>query len=397
MDLMLLERYSTQNPTQLIEDFTSLIWTERYLLPGDFEMTTENPDAYRNIMLLGSLVAIRESGEVMMVESRNKKTDRDGKETLIIKGRSLDAFLENRVVPGVSGKKYQMNQQYTLDEAAAILIWNSVVNGTTRNVETKVLNTKYSADKIDNTIVSLNVRTAFSSGNRLVNPGQVLPEVQRFLARGDLGLKSIRGGWGGTHTRVSVDTTNTAARGTITRIPQVNTDDLRFEIYEGYNRTVGQSTNDPVVFSVEAGHFEDDETLEGLETWKTWALVTSSQGSINIWRNNTQFNYGGYDRRVLWVDGGSPAEGETATEFLADQPDVGRDALAKTTKTKMFDGKITTSTPYTFGDHYFLGDLVTIASEDQVIIRPMRVLEYIRTEDQTGSRGYPALMELEEE
>lgn len=397
MELMWLYKTDTSRNLYMIEEYESLIWTERYLEPGDFELVSKNPGYYWNKLQLGDLVSIRESGEVAMVESRNIKEDAQGVKTVTIKGRTVDAFLDERVIPGRGGKKYKMNKQYRPDQAASVLIWQAVCNPTNTDVVlATTVTSQYSADQIPNARVSNKTRSVFPVGNRYVSPGQVLPEVHRFLRSQNLGLKTLRGGWGSQINNVAVSTT-AATRGAITLTVMNGTDDLVFEIYEGYDRSHGNADgNDPVVFSVPAGHFDEPETLDSLEGFKTWAHVDSENGDVGSTRNSTEFNLGGWDRRVVYVDAGGPAEGEVVQDFIDNLDEVGKDELKKRQKKDLFDGKIAVISPYILDLDYFLGDIVSIGDQDSEDIRPMRVAEYVRTDDENGSRGYPALAQLDE-
>ncbi len=70
--------------------------------------------------------------------------------------------------------------------------------------------------------------------------------------------------------------------------------------------------------------------------------------------------------------------------------EVGEVALEEHERVELFDGKIFSEAPYQYNKHYFLGDKVSLLAEydfDQT----MRVIEYVRTEDVEGDRGYPGL------
>ena len=89
-----------------LDEFESFIWTERFNEYGDFEMVL--PEGSRSGWVQrGSYITHGDSHRVMMIEERQENIDSDGKMTVVIKGRSIEAFLDSRVVvpnytPGIT-------------------------------------------------------------------------------------------------------------------------------------------------------------------------------------------------------------------------------------------------------------------------------------------------------
>lgn len=83
--------------SDVFKDYESLVWTERYSRYGDFilEMSTEHLSEVTNLLSYNYLM-IPESSRLMMVETFEIKEQNDGIPRLIVKGRSFEAFLENR-------------------------------------------------------------------------------------------------------------------------------------------------------------------------------------------------------------------------------------------------------------------------------------------------------------
>lgn len=88
---------SSMNVIGMIEDYYSLIWTERYNEVGEFEL--EVPIEYDNNSLVdfGNLLYIRESDRIMVIEDIKPSVSAD-KATLLLKGDSCETLLRRRVL-----------------------------------------------------------------------------------------------------------------------------------------------------------------------------------------------------------------------------------------------------------------------------------------------------------
>src|SRR3954462_13991232 len=93
MEFYTIDPTNNYGRTDVIEDFESSIWTERFIDPGDFKIVV--PASHERLKQLapGTMVAIKDSRIVMMVDTREVA---DGMMT--VSGKSLETFLANRVV-----------------------------------------------------------------------------------------------------------------------------------------------------------------------------------------------------------------------------------------------------------------------------------------------------------
>ena len=131
MDLLILDK-DTYLPKKLFERYTSLIWTERFNTCGEFQLTSPRIEETLATFPLGTLVSLRDTTEVMIVETFDiKPNSSDGYPEITIFGRSLDSFLENRVLlPIFYGQDWTTLRAYTPYHMVALLIWNTLVNTT---------------------------------------------------------------------------------------------------------------------------------------------------------------------------------------------------------------------------------------------------------------------------
>src|SRR4029077_17508342 len=90
---------SSTDPTVLtqggmIQNPTSVMWAERYNVPGEFEIIAPLSSGLREFLPFGALISHTNTYEVMFVENQEIFEDSNEDPTIKITGRSLDAYLE---------------------------------------------------------------------------------------------------------------------------------------------------------------------------------------------------------------------------------------------------------------------------------------------------------------
>lgn len=83
----------------IIDSYTSFIWTERYAEPGDFELYIPASASFLNNIDLGYYVSLADSSELMIVETISIN-DEKGRKYVTVQGRSLVSMLERRMSMG---------------------------------------------------------------------------------------------------------------------------------------------------------------------------------------------------------------------------------------------------------------------------------------------------------
>lgn len=364
MQLMRLDTAnSTYAPIAVIENYQSLIWTERYRLCGDFQLKTAEVDATRTALPIRSLVAIPESTEAMFVEDHLIERDSDGAVTLTISGRSFPSFLENRVaridneeplyIRGTGGAQdTSRNYSYVNAPAYTLAYWmiydKLVVTGQLYGQTVPNLKVFYDS-YIDN----------FTWTDRDVNikPGELYQQVLDVLAIDDLGIRAVRPKAG-------------------------DNPEMQLYVYMGHDRTAS------VILSTSAGHFETASYLFSIRDHKNMGHGFSYYAFKAT--SNVSVGFGvGLNRRIGFVDATDikSASGVSDTNKLTARNSA---YLKKHPFTTVFDGEISPDIPFKYPTHYYLGDLIKIVG-DYGVNQDMQVVEYTRVEDQEGERGYPGL------
>lgn len=381
MDLLTLTKDDFE-VKQLVEGAKSLIWTERYQPWGDFELKTEDVDYTRNLLPERSLCTLRDSDEVMMVDSHFIEENDDGVPLLTVKGRTIDSFLENRVWKNAPyGKTVKMQHKYTIKEAAAAWVWNMICNDTGTDVlrNTETIPTGYAIPRV---IVTVSMPAGTDDGSvkaRKIQNGNAYEQLTTFLSSGKLGIRIIRP-HGTSGRKVDI-----GSGGAFSTTFQDDIENLRYDIYKGRDLT------DSVVFSWKAGHLDKPTYLFSSETLKTGAYVVGDPR--NHYYTDPDALPGtntGWNRRDTFVDGGTKEDGETADDFEESLEDLGLRAVRKEgSHVNSVDAQISPFINFKYNKDYRLGDRVKVQGKYGSTNK--YVIEFIRTEDENGEVGYPTL------
>ena len=342
MDVLRLDATSYR-PDEIVEGYSSMIWTERQDKNGEFQLKTTKVSETRDLIPEDSLITLLDSSEVMIVETHSIAKNSDNAPELTVSGRTFETFLSNRAIT-----LKEDTASYTTSEVIAYLLDQAVVSAA---------NAK---DDLPN--VSVTDSTTISDVAKVwtLDPKDIYALVTEFLPLAALGLRIIR--------------------------PTVDGDPLRMDIYNGLDRSKAQVYRDPVIFHYNSGHIEDPSYLFSNKDYKNFALVRAASGLLEVWPgDNVEPTPAptGRDRKAIFVDASSSPDAEAIQK--------GQVELKKHNKAVLFDGAISPISPYKYGVEYSLGDIVTLSAE-YGFEASMLVTEYVRTEDQDGDRGYPTLV-----
>jgi len=387
MDVLRLSG-STYRPDAIVEGYTSMIWTERFKNFGSFELKTSKIEETFELLPLGSGITLLDSDEVMQVENHSLERT-GGSSELTVTGRTIETFLENRIMKStVYGASWFPIQPYRDAEIIDLLLWNHLVNATGQD-PTEFNKTIYTDTAVTGVVVTDSTSIADTTKLWALEAGEVYPKVQNFLGLTKLGVRNIRAK-GSSAKVVNFDTSSASSRGTISKTTTNNIWTHRIDVYHGTDRTANQTIREPVIFNYEAGHIDSPKYLVSNENVKNVATVISAIGGGEVWAGAAQS--GAYKKAML-IDAGTPAQGQNTTDFLNAAVQKATIELAKHEQVVLFDGTISSSAPYKYGRDYFLGDYVTLMGEYN-FQESMMISEYIRTSDMQGNRAFPGLTRL---
>jgi hypothetical protein len=362
MELMTMD--ADMQPAKLVENYDSLIWTERFNTIGDFQILTGDIDRFMNLLPEGTVLTLRESNVPMIVESHLIKREKAKATVLTIKGRAFESILDRRislsaVAPGVNDWSIVAK---TPSDVAYYIMKRICVDGILSP------NDIFPATEIQFIPPSDYATGTGPNRSYSVPKGNLLNAVLSFL-----------------QTEVKADPSTTPATPAVVQHgirgvrPNASGTAVAIEIYTGTDRS------GTVYFDGTRDLLDDGSYLFSKIGSATSAIVLGASTAITLEAGTSAPS--GMDRRVILVDGTQSGVADEAT--LAEH---GKISLAEAHETSIFDGSINQDlSPYVYGEHYFLGDTVKLVG-DYGLDEKARVTEYIRSEDATGVKSYPTLV-----
>lgn len=345
--------------TEVVDDFESLIWTERFAEIGDFELDLKSTLASRSLFTTGTRLAINNSYRVMTVETVEDTTDDTGQMMLKVKGRSLEALLEDRVA------------RNTMTDTVTEPKW--VITDTPGNVARQLFDHICRDGALDpaDIIPFLQVGT--------ILPADTIPETETDITweqETDSLFNAIK---------KLVDLYELGFR----LVRNFDTSQLYFDIYTGIDRTTRQTVIPPVVFAANLDNLQNTTEYKTIQKAKNVAYVFAEGGSKVVYGENVDPDVEGFDRHILVVN----------ADVAADNPDIdtaltqaGQQALVQNRAQAYFDGELNQYGQYVYGVDYQVGDIVEMRNIDGIITYK-RVTEQIFASDNQGERSYPTLVE----
>lgn len=433
--------------TEVIDQFDSCIWAERFSSSGDFELLINSTIESRALLVPDTMLAMNLSHRVMVIDTVQKSTSEDGVPSLLVKGYSLEDWLKNRIAKAAATALTYISLGTSTMTIASPGVVTKVAHGretgdtvyftTTGALPTGVVAlTAYAVIKVtadtfklattyDNAIANIAINTTGSQSGvhtlwwvsngkwKIVDtPANIAREifqkicVDGVISSGDI-IPFITSGNlfpADTIAELMDDITVEISIGTVYDVIKEICDvyemgfrlyrnydnsELFFNVYMGSDRTTLQSTLPPVVFSPGLDNLTDISQFTSVANYRNVAYVTSPNAFQIVYAIGADATTAGFNRRVLHVDASDidlPI-GTPLTDALIQR---GTEELAKYRSLSAFDGKIAQNGKYKYQVDYFLGDLVEMRDSDGVT-NNMRVSEQIFISDKEGDRSYPAL------
>jgi hypothetical protein len=367
VDLIKLNTNNQAGP--LVENFDSLIWTERYNTTGNFQLTTGNIDVFMATLPKQSRISLRESNVPMIVETHDIERKKNAGAKLTITGRSFESILDRRVsINSVIAALSEWAVVAKIPSDVAHYIINQIC----------VVGVNDAADIFPSSVVQF-----ITPADYLITSG---PNRQFVVPRSNL-LATVLGL---IQTRSEEDTSTTPdtpaiqPHGIRSIRPNTVGTAIGIEIYQGVDRS------DEILFDATRDMLNDGRYLFSDVGSANTAYVLGP--TISAKMNQGASVPTGLDRRVILVDGTS--SGVESEEALRAE---GSRAMSDAHITARFDGSINEDlSPYIYGVDYFLGDIVSLQG-DYGLEEKARVTEYIRSYGPDGYKAFPTLTAIEGE
>lgn len=338
----------------IIDEYKSLIWTDRYNGYGDFELYTPLDMVVLSYLAIDNYLWIKESEHIMIIEDIRIQSDVDSGKVMIVTGRSLESLLERRI------------------------IWN------------RITMTNVGVEEIILQIVNEN----------LINPTdekRVFPYFAATIAEGTMVPAET----------VSFQRFGDSVYDTIVEICEVYSlgwkvvfleGHLVFVLYSGLDRSYSQSDNPWVVFSPKYENLINSDYILDKKALKTITLVAGEgEGSARktvVVDAYPEEELSGLDRRELFTDArdlssvGSDGSTVPTSQYNQMLISRGQEKLAEQTITSEFTGQAETTWMFKYGEDFGMGDIVQIANEFGIEAEA-RVVEFIISNSENGFEAYP--------
>lgn len=352
MEVYVLDRLYRRQ--YVIDQFISLIWTERWNTYGDFQLNIVSNYAARSLLKPDTWLAMNKSNYVMRIDSVEDDWSIDGSRMLIVKGHSIEKIFDDRAAPRVLYA--EAPAQIARDMFHAVCVTGTWDPG---DVITGV--NEYTMGGIPASTIPEPADSITVDLTQVPVPSLATALVTNICVKYDLGFRILCNS---------------------------QTGQLYFDIYAGCDRTTDQTTLPAVVFAPQLDNLQNTKELTDISNAKNVAYVQHADGTSTIVYADgvdpTMLT--AFERRVLIVDASNLTSPTTAMYTQA-----GLEALAASRTSYIFDGEVSQQSQYTYGTDYFLGDLVEEQNSDGVKTQ-MRVTEQIFSEDSTGEKSYPTLV-----
>lgn len=345
----------------IVETYSSFIWTDRYDLCGDFELYLPVKSAPASLLVKDNYLSRGDSDRLMIIETVELTTNADSGDFYKITGKSLESILNRRIIRDftiLTGSlqesiHYLLNRDVIYPSLTARKISNfDFVQSTDPLVTTLTTSAQYRGENLYDTIVSL----CQSNG---------------------IGFKTILGS------------------------------DFRFkfQLFCGKDRSQSQSVNPCVIFSPTFDNLLSSDFVDSNASWKNCSLVggegDGAERRVVDTASPSGSEWSGLARREVFTDAAGASsknsDGSTIndTDYANQLIQKGQDDLATKSNSPKFDGSIAPGVNFKYNEDYSIGDVIQLedgyGNSQRVIIT-----EYIYSVSDTEVKEYPTLTALEE-
>lgn len=364
----------------MVEAFTSLQWQRWFYKAGEFELVCPIPQkdsealALSNLLKRKNIIWPKGKDEAGYIYYSHPKTDTNGQETLDVKGRFLTGYLRRRIV------------------------WDSLyLTGTAENVMRQLVDKNAISPTITGRAIPLlSLGTLYG-----LTPTGVYqtPTDKRDNLADALEVLATAADVG---QRVLFDSKNKA---------------IKYEVWQGIDRTAVQSANPRAIFSAEyenvltQEYTDSDDDLknvalvDGKFTYQVTKIETGSDGKTTTETSDatlpvstTVGDASGLDRYEEYlssnssskIDSGKDGSGNESYTYLS-QPDFlsllsadGSKDLAQHVETQTFDSTINLQGNLQYQKNWDMGDMVTFINKRWGVQTNTRITGVKETYEESG-------------
>lgn len=347
MELNLYVFDSSITPLGVIDVVTGLTWEEKFADAGNFELWCPLNDQNAELLQEDNLLWI--GGESAgVIEFKELTSDTDGAETIHVQGRLAESYLDYRTIyPTVS----------MTGKISSIL---------RKHVDSNMINPTDAARKIPLIELASDQVALGDSVSYQKTGDTVLLECSSLCQANRLGFK-------------------------LQFFPRLHK--FTFRVYQGTDRSLDQSVNNPVLFSSDLDDILESNYSHNKSEMRNLAYV-AGEGSGTSRRVQTVGTSTGLARRELFVDArdlqSTKDDGTTIpdAEYNSMLVERGKTSLEDYKDIESFSATLRTFgvTGYVYGVDFFLGDIVTVYDSRLKVRTNAVVTSVMKTYDEDGER-----------
>lgn len=338
----------------LIDAFESLLWVERYIGSGNFEIYSPVEINILKQIKKNYYAWTKDSDSLMIVETVQITTDSESGPKMIFSGRSLECILDHYII----WKQTVLDGK--LQDGVKKLLTENIINP---SIPERKLDNFIFEESDDPAITSLTLNAQYT-GNNLYDVICSICETNK------IGFK------------ITLNSKN----------------QFVFKLYSGKDRSYEQMENPYIIFSSKFENIVSSNYIDSDTTLRNVALV-AGEDSGESRKTIVVGSSSGLDRRELYVDA-RDIQSETS-DGVMDENDYyeklktrGEQKLADCESTMTFEGEMETTKTFVYGKDFFKGDIVQFVNEYGMEAR-VRVIELIRSQDASGYSTYPTFSIIE--
>jgi len=336
----------------LIDAYESLLWTDRYNKPGEFEIYTPVADFALQYPVADNYLQIKESEHTMIIEDTTIESNVETGNHIKITGRSLESILDRRIVwtqTDISGN---------LQNGIKRLLMENIINPSdpSRRIPNFIFE-----DSTDEEITKLTMENQYTGDN-------LLDIIETLCETNEIGYKILLSDEG----------------------------NFVFSLYKGIDRSYRQEVLPFVVFKPSFENIINSNYAELNSEAKTITLVAGEgEGTSRVTR--VVGTGSGLLRKELYTDARDiQSEDMSTADYYAKLDQRGTEKLKENKIKKTFDGECETTRMYVYKRDFDMGDCVQVANE-YGMESPTRVVEYIWSSSAKGTTSYPTFEALDYE
>lgn len=306
----------------IIEQYESLIWTDRYDECGDFELVIPFESKWISIFQKDYYCHIDYSDRWCIIEKIEESKDEDSPPQMIVSGRSLESILERRIVPGKIDFGIDTTSGYNVNVQTSI---QSLINS-------HIINPSDANRKISNFIfqTSSDSNVTGKTFHESYNGNSILDIVEGVCKDKHIGFK------------VLLNASN----------------QFVFSLFCGIDRTMSQSTNSYVIFSTYFDNLKSSSYFASKEEYRNFIYVSKDQSQF-VTTYSTSAIPTGLARREVQIDASELKENKETELTNTQIQEKAKKKLKEEFKIKTgIEGEIVSEKMYKYRTHYNVGDRV---------------------------------------